>query len=194
MATGKSDPQGGAPASLSLGLVLGFYGLMGAAALVWRLWADGVLPWEESPGSAVLPLPGRAAAGLAVGAALVVASRVATARSAAGRALAAELGRLIGPLGTGRAVALALVSGLAEEAFFRGALQPRVGVVAATLLFAAAHFVPTRTLRSWALFALVAGAGFGALFAATGDLLAPFLAHALVNGLNLRWLGKRSAQ
>jgi len=133
----------------------------------------------------------RAASGLAVGAALVAASRVVTARTAAGRTLAAELGRLLGPLGTARAWTLALVSGLAEEAFFRGALQPRVGLVAATLLFGAAHFVPTPQLRSWALFALVAGAGFGALFAATGDLLAPLLAHVLVNGLNLRWLAQR---
>ena len=109
----------------------------------------------------------------------------------AGRALAGELARLLGPISLGRAWLFALASGLAEEAFFRGALQPRVGFLAATLLFAAAHFVPAAKLWGWALFALVAGALFGALFAATGDLLAPFLAHALVNGLNLRWLASR---
>jgi hypothetical protein len=193
MATGKSGPEGGAPAPLSLRLVLAFYGGMGALALVWRLGVDGVLPWAEGPSHAVLPLPVRAGAGLATGAALVAASRVWTARGAAGRALAAELSRLLGPLSAGRALVLALVSGLAEEAFFRGALQPRVGFVAATLLFGAAHFVPTPSLRSWALFALAAGAAFGGLFLATGDLLAPVLAHALVNGLNLRWLGERAA-
>jgi len=193
MATGKSSPQGGAPASLSLRLVLGFYGGMGALALAWRLAVDGVLPWAEGPAHPPLPLLVRAAAGLATGAALVAASRAWTARTASGRALAAELGRLLGPLSPGRAFALALVSGLAEEAFFRGALQPRVGFLAATVLFAAAHFVPTPQLRSWALFALAAGAAFGALFLVTGDLLAPVLAHALVNGLNLRWLGERGA-
>ena len=193
MATGKSGPQGGAPASLSLRVVLAFYGGMGALALAWRLGVDGVLPWAEGPSQDVLPLPVRVGAGLASGAVLVVASRAWTARTAAGRALAAELGRLLGPLSAGRACALALVSGLAEEAFFRGALQPQVGFVAATLLFGAAHFVPTPPLRSWALFALAAGAAFGALFVATGDLLAPVLAHALVNGLNLRWLGARAA-
>lgn len=191
MATGKSGPQGGAPATLSLPLVLLFYGGMAALAVIWRLAVDGVIPWREGPAETVLPLAWRVGAGLAAGAALVVVSRIWTVRSAGGRALAAELGRLIGPVSTGRAWLLALSSGLGEEAFFRGALQPQVGWFAATLLFAALHFVPTAQLRSWALFALMAGGLFGALFSVTGDLLAPALAHIVVNGLNLRWLGAR---
>jgi membrane protease YdiL (CAAX protease family) len=188
MATGKSGPQGGAPETLSARLVLGFYALMGAAALIWRWVADSVLPWAESPAPPALAIHERVAAGLAAGAALVVVSRVWTAHSEAGRALAAELARLLGPLSLGRAWLFAAASGLAEEAFFRGALQPRVGWLGATLIFAAAHFVPAPKLWSWAVFALAAGALFGALFAATGDLLAPLLAHVLVNALNLRWL------
>lgn len=191
MATGKSGLQGGAPETLSARLVLGFYTLMGAAALIWRMVADGVLPWAESPASPALPIHERVAAGLAAGAALVLVSRVWTARSDAGRALAAELARLLGPLSLGRAWLFAAASGLAEEAFFRGALQPRVGWLGATLIFAAAHFVPAPKLWSWAVFALAAGALFGALFALTGDLLAPLLAHVVVNGLNLRWLAAR---
>ena len=190
MATGKSGPQGGAPETLSARLVLGFYALMGTAALAWRIVADGALPWAESPAPPALPIHQRVAAGLAAGAALVVVSRVWTARSAAGRALAEELARLLGPVPLGRAWLFAAASGLAEEAFFRGALQPRVGWLGATLIFAAAHFVPAPKLWSWSLFALAAGALFGGLFAATGDLLAPLLAHVLVNGLNLRWLAE----
>jgi hypothetical protein len=191
MATGKSSPQGDAREPLSARLVLGFYALMGAAAVVWRVLADGVLPWAESPASPALPIHYRALAGLAAGGALVAVSRVWTERSAAGRALAEELARLLGPLSLGRAWLFAAASGIAEEAFFRGALQPRLGWLGATLIFAAAHLVPTRRLWSWSVFALLAGALFGALFAATGDLLAPLLAHALVNGLNLRWLAAR---
>jgi uncharacterized protein len=194
MATGKSAPQGGAREGLSARLVLGFYGGMGAVAAAWRLAVDGVLPWAEAPGAPVLPIHWRIAAGLAAGAALVALSRAWTARSAAGRALAAELARVLGPLSAGRALAFALASGLAEEALFRGALQPQVGAVAATLVFAAAHFVPAPRLRVWSLFALVAGAVFAALFAWTGDLLAPALAHGLVNALNLRWLGSAEGQ
>jgi hypothetical protein len=175
-------------------LVLSFYGLMAAVALVWRLAADGVLPWSEGPNERVLPFLWRVGSGVTAGLLLVWASREFTARSEAGRALANELGRLVGPLGPGRAFALAAASGLGEELLFRGALQPRVGWLAATLLFGAAHFVPMSKLRSWALFALAAGGLFGALFALTGDLLAPVLAHALVNGLNLRWLGAPASQ
>ena len=164
---------------------------MAAAALGWRLAVDGVLPWAEGPNEPVLPLLWRIAAGLAAGAALVAVSRVWTLRTDAGGALADELARLLGPISVGRAWLFALASGLAEEALFRGALQPRVGFLAATLVFAAAHFVPAARLWGWAVFALVAGALFGGLFAATGDLLAPFLAHTLVNGLNLRWLAAR---
>jgi hypothetical protein len=194
MATGKSAPQGGAREALSARLVLGFYALMGGGAVVWRLASDGVLPWAKAPGEAVLPIHWRIAAGLGAGAALVVLSRAWTARSEAGRALAAELARVLGPLSTGRALAFAAASGLAEESLFRGALQPQVGGLAATLIFAAAHFVPAPKLRVWSLFALLAGAVFGALFAVTGDLLAPALAHALVNAVNLRWLGSPEGQ
>jgi uncharacterized protein len=194
MATGKSAPQGGGRQALSARLVLGFYAAMGGGAVVWRLAADSVLPWAEAPGEPVLPIHWRIGAGLAAGAALVAVSRAWTARSEAGRALAAELARVLGPLSPGRAFAFALASGLAEEALFRGALQPQVGALPATLVFAAAHFVPAPRLRIWSLFALLAGAAFAALFAWTGDLLAPALAHVLVNALNLRWLGSPEGQ
>ena len=83
------------------------------------------------------------------------------------------------------------MSGFAEEAFFRGALQPRVGWLAASVLFGLAHFAPSRALLPWTGFAIVAGGILGGLYAATGNLLAPVLAHALVNALNLRWLSRR---
>jgi hypothetical protein len=195
MEAGKSDSRGaeepGRP--IPLRWVLIFYGLLGGAAVAWRLGVDGVLPWRISPGAEPAPLWLRLGLGLAVGLGLVAASREVTARTRAGQALAEELARLLGPLSTGRALAFALSSGLAEEAFFRGALQPRVGLVLATLLFAAAHYVPRPGLRAWSLFALAAGLLFGALFAWTGDLLAPAVAHAVVNALNLRWLTARKS-
>ena len=193
MATGKSTPQGAGPGGPSLRVhwVLIFYGLLGGAAVAWRLWADGILPWRASPSDPVSPGWLRLGLGVAAGLGLVAASRVATERTQAGRALASELSRLLGPLSERRAFGFALASGLAEEAFFRGALQPRVGLAAATVLFAAAHYVPRPGLRVWALFALVAGALFGVLFERTGDLLAPAVAHAVVNGLNLHWLARR---
>jgi membrane protease YdiL (CAAX protease family) len=193
MAAGKSDPPGGwrREEPIPVRWVLIFYGALGAAAVAWRLWADGMLPWRASPDTPLAPLWLRLGLGVAAGVALVAASRFATERSRAGRALADELSALIGPLSERRALGFALASGLAEEAFFRAALQPRVGLLAATVLFAAAHYVPRPGLRVWSLFALAAGGLFGALFEATGDLLAPAVAHAVVNGLNLRWLARR---
>ncbi|HXK23857.1 MAG TPA: CPBP family glutamic-type intramembrane protease, partial [Myxococcota bacterium] len=78
------------------------------------------------------------------------------------------------------------------EAFFRGALQPRVGLVFASALFAAAHFAPRREFLPWPFFAFAAGLAFGALFDATGNLVAPVVAHAGVNAWNLRWLAMRT--
>ncbi len=107
-----------------------------------------------------------------------------------GRALAQRLAEILGPLSGAQVVVLALASGLAEEAFFRGALQPRVGLVIASLLFGLAHLVPRRELAPWAGFAALAGVLLGALFDYTGNLLAPAIAHVLVNGVNLRWLSE----
>jgi hypothetical protein len=194
VAAGKSTPRGEAWSGQRIPVrwVVIFYGALGAAAVAWRFGADGMLPWRSSPDGPLPPPWLRLGLGLAAGLALVAASRLLTARSHAGRALAEELARLLGPLSEQRAVGFALASGVAEEAFFRGALQPQVGLLAATLLFAAAHFVPRPGLYLWSLFALVAGALFGALFEATGDLLAPALAHVVVNGMNLRWLARRT--
>jgi membrane protease YdiL (CAAX protease family) len=107
-----------------------------------------------------------------------------------GERLARALARLIGQRTLGECVALALVSGIGEEAFFRGALQPQLGLVGASLLFALAHFAPRRELLPWTAFSLAAGFALGWLFEATGNLVAPIVAHAVVNAINLRLLSR----
>ncbi|MFI5320345.1 MAG: type II CAAX prenyl endopeptidase Rce1 family protein [Myxococcota bacterium] len=189
------SPQAAArfgPLPRLLPLALAFYGALLGAAVAWRSLVDGVGPWTAGALSPPWPLGARIGAGVALGAALIGTSRVWTSRSEAGRRLAAELGRLVGGLSTPRVCLLAAASGLAEEAFFRGALQPRVGWLAASLLFGLAHFHPSRELRLWSLTAALAGLALGALFQASGDLLAPALTHALLNAVNLRWLARRA--
>ena len=170
-----------------------FYGLLLAGALVWA-YADGRSLWFASPEAALRGVHWLRdiALGLAVGGVLVIVSRVLTASSAAGRALAEALSQLLGRLGWGASLALAALSGVAEEAFFRGALQPHLGLVGASLVFGLAHFVPRRAFLPWPVFAVAAGLVFGALFERTGSLVAPVVAHAAVNALNLRWLGNRA--
>ncbi len=171
-------------------LALAFYLVVGALAVAWRMAVDGAWPWRAEPAPPPWPPVLRIGAGLAFGAVLIVVSRVWTTWSPAGRRLAAELAELIRGVSTGQALVLAAVSGLAEEAFFRGALQPRVGWLLASVAFGLAHFHPRPGLRVWSLASALAGLGFGWLFIASGDLAAPALAHALVNAVNLRWLGR----
>ena len=128
--------------------------------------------------------------GLAAGLLVIAASAELTARTRLGQALARALADAIGPLRTRDCLVLALSSGIAEEALFRGALQPRVGLVWASLLFALAHLVPRRELLPWSLFSLAAGFLLGGLYAATGNLVAPVVAHVVVNAVNLRRLSR----
>jgi len=116
-----------------------------------------------------------------------------TRHTGAGERLARALAAALGALPLSRCIGLALMSGIAEEALFRGVLQPRVGLVVASLLFGLAHFVPRRELLPWSAFAVLAGLLFGRLFDATGNLLAPTLAHVLINAVNLRLLSQRYA-
>ena len=179
-----------------VGIAVGFYAALALAAVAWRGLADGVLPLSppgRSPGGG-LDLFLDAAIGLGTGLLLVAASRAWTRRSRAGERLARALADALGPLSPAGVGALALASGVAEEAFFRGALQPRVGWLAASLLFGLAHLAPRRELWTWSLFAVLAGGLFGALFEATGSLVAPALGHVVVNALNLHWLAADAAR
>lgn len=82
-------------------------------------------------------------------------------------------------------VLLAVFSGVAEEAFFRGALQPVLGIGLTSILFGAAHFLPDRRFLIWTLWAIGAGFLFGFLYEWTGGLLAPMTAHVLHNAATL---------
>jgi len=82
------------------------------------------------------------------------------------------------------AVAVALVSGLAEEAMLRAFLQPVIGLVPAAVLFAVLHFVPDKRLWVWPVFALLSGLLLGGLFALWGYPAAA-AAHIVINAVAL---------
>jgi membrane protease YdiL (CAAX protease family) len=104
------------------------------------------------------------------------------------RELEATLRERLGPLTLGEAYGLALLSGVAEEVFFRGALQPAWGLLPATLVFAVLHSGRGRAMALWTSSALAAGALLGALMLWRGTLFAPIICHALVNAVQLRRL------
>ncbi len=168
-------------------LGLFFYAGLAAIAVAWRVGLHGENLLYASPGDAGrgVALLRDAGLGLALAAVAIGASDLLTRYSSAGRELARALGRAVGPLTLRQCLLLAAASGVAEEAFFRGALQPRVGWLLASLLFGLAHFVPRRELALWGAFSLAAGLALGALFELTGNLVAPVTAHVAINAVNL---------
>jgi len=168
-------------------LALWFYGGLGGAALLWRRGFQGQSLWLARPGAEIRWL-GDLLLGVLAGALVVLVSGWLARRTRAGELLARRLAEAVGPLAPRQCWALALASGLAEEAFFRGALQPVVGIWTASALFAAAHLVPRRDWLPWCAFSLAAGLLLGALVELSGNLVAAVVAHVLINGVNLNRL------
>ena len=170
-----------------------FYGVMGCIALIWRMSAssDSILTPGGPDSLAASGMISAAFAGLVVGLAAVGLSEWLTRGTKLGERLADLLGESLVGITAGDAILLALASGMAEEMLFRGALQPAVGIVWASLLFGACHFLPRRELAIWSVYAVLMGFAFGWLFEWTGNLLAPIVAHTVVNGINLPRLARR---
>lgn len=77
-------------------------------------------------------------------------------------------------------VVIALAPGIAEELFFRGALQPRLGILVAALAFAAVHTQYALTVDT--LLVLILGIGLGLLRRWLNTSTA-ITSHAVYNGL-----------
>jgi membrane protease YdiL (CAAX protease family) len=170
-------------------LALVAYAFLTAVALAWNAWSGR--PWaylDRSAAARGVEWGRDVGLGLAAAAVVIALSQVITARTRWGASLADELARVLGPLTLFECAALAALSGFGEEVFFRGALQPRLGWLGASVVFGLAHLAPRRALWPWTGFSLIAGGLLGALFAATGNLAAPIAAHAAINAVNLRLL------
>jgi membrane protease YdiL (CAAX protease family) len=96
-----------------------------------------------------------------------------------------ELAGMVGPVSVSEALLLAGLSGVGEEALFRGALQGVLGLPAASVLFALAHFPPRPVLWPWTVTAGVVGVALGLVTSWTGDILAAVAAHAGLNAVSL---------
>jgi len=197
--TGAGSSPEGSPAGPRTGpplvkAALAFYGALFGIALLWAALGGFDLRYASPEAAARGPAPLRdALAGALAAGVVILASGEFTRRTRMGDALARALASVLGPLRHSECWLLAVVSGIAEESLFRGALQPRVGLVLASLLFGLAHFAPRRDLLPWTVFSVAAGFLLGALFERTGNLIAPVVAHTLINGINLRLLAVRYA-
>jgi uncharacterized protein len=169
------------------------YGLLTAGAFTWVLTVRGTLDLYRHPAPPyrfpfVLGLLGGVALGIAVGMLIAWLSRWAVRRIKWAGALQSEFRSLLGLLPDGDIFLLAFLSAVAEEAFFRGAMQPTIGLVATSLVFGAMHLPVTKRFIPWTIEATALGFLLGALFWATGQLAAPLAAHFTINYENLHFV------
>ena len=190
----EDSEQGGPSPQGFVRSALVFYGILGCVGLFWRM---------STPGESILHPSGAAAPAMGLGLATVLGaslgllavgfSELMTRFTSLGEALADVLGEGLAGIGRADGILLAFASGIAEEMFFRGALQPAVGLFWASVAFGACHFLPRRELALWAVFAVAMGFALGWLFEWTGQLVAPIAAHVVINAINLPRLAQRGA-
>lgn len=102
------------------------------------------------------------------------------------KALDREFRLVLSPLRLDGAILIAISSGIAEEVFFRGLMQPVVGLVAASLFFGALHFPVNRRFIPWTMLATLMGFVLGYVYMATDSLVGVCVAHVTVNFVELR--------
>ncbi|MGE0787502.1 MAG: lysostaphin resistance A-like protein [Sandaracinaceae bacterium] len=126
--------------------------------------------------------------GLTLALVTIASTRALTRTTSWARRLHLSFREVLGELSGPSILALALASGLGEEAFFRGGLQPSLGFVLTSLLFGLVHVGPRRQFLAWTAWAVVMGFAFGAIFEATGSIVGPVVAHVGINYANLRFI------
>lgn len=170
-----------------------FYAVLMLVPLWWRAASEGPNLFYPEGFSGPDTLGGLII-GVVAGMLVVGISGAAMRRTGWGRGLAEGFAAILGRLSARDAWWLALVSAFGEEMFFRGLLQPWLGLTTTSILFGLLHFVPRRSMLPWTVFSLAAGFLLGGLFAFSGTLVAPIACHALVNAVNLRRIGRLAAR
>ncbi len=172
-------------------LAWAFYLVLAIAGVIWIGTSQGSIPLSLfiDPASWGVDL----GLGLIAGLALVALWDAGRRYVPAMRELEKLLAEQIGPLDPSEALALALISGFAEELFFRGAVQTSWGWGWSTVIFTLMHSGSGRAFRWWTLFAFVAALVFGGLTFYRETILAAVVAHAVVNSINLRRLASEVA-
>jgi uncharacterized protein len=91
-------------------------------------------------------------------------------------------GQLNGPLGI---AAVALIPGICEEVLFRGALQPRIGLVATALLFTSIHTQYGLSVDTLAIFMIAIGLGLVRKYANTTASCTCHVSYNLLAGIGI---------
>ena len=101
------------------------------------------------------------------------------------RELDQEFRIILSPMTLGGALVLAVGSGIAEETFFRGVMQPVFGLYVTSLAFGLLHYPMNRRLIPWTVIAIVMGFTLGLVYQTTDSLFAVAFAHGLINFFEL---------
>lgn len=167
---------------------LGVYASIVLLALLVGSWKD--LPLFRMPERATPDHSISFALGLVVALCTILATRWAVPRVGWFQSLHRDFRDLLGPLQRREIAIFAVSSGIAEELLFRGALVPLLGVIFSSLLFGLVHVAPHPPRWVWPAWAAVMGVIFAGLFAATGSLVGPMVAHVLINLVNLDYIDR----
>ena len=161
----------------------GFYFALAAVGAAWLHLADYSL---DCLISSTDQLAWDIGLGLLVGTFILGAWHIAERTIEAANRLTRELTDILPQVSGAGVAVLAATSAIGEEVFFRGALQSAVGPLFATAIFGILHGMFDRRFILWMVFATIAGAIFAMLTVVQGNIVAATVAHAFVNGINLR--------
>jgi membrane protease YdiL (CAAX protease family) len=148
-------------------------------------WVYGT-PWVAM--EPTLALAASAGLGLVLAGLVVLSTRLTVTRFAWAQHLHLELRPITHGLTAWQIVLIAGCSSLGEELLFRGLLQPWIGLLPQAVLFGIAHQLPGPSRWVWVCWAMLVGLACGAIFASTGSLIGPLIAHAVIKALNQTYL------
>lgn len=172
------------------GWIAGVYGSLSLAAVALSGWRGDLDIYRIEGTSTPLLVGLSPLIGLAVGLLVVFLSRMAVHRFDWARHLHRDFRDLLGELSAREIFLLAVASSVGEELFFRGALQPWIGLWPQAVVFALLHIGPGPRFLPWTVSALVVGVLFGLMFRWTGDLGGPIVAHFTINYMNLHFISR----
>ncbi len=164
-----------------------FYGFLFAVAWVWLQAGAIDVRALWTPRNLALEL----AVGIGAGVLLAGATPWFVRAVPVCRELEREFGWILGEQRAWECLYLAILSGVAEEFFFRGALHQAVGPWLGLVVFAALHWPVNGQFAAWPFTALVAGVVLTAERMWTGTLVAPVATHIIVNAVNLLRISRK---
>jgi membrane protease YdiL (CAAX protease family) len=174
-----------------------FYSSLAVSALIWVYAANG--SWQDliyhpdkmmTGQSLIAELLTGGSAGVAFGLGMAKLSKYLVYNFAWAKGMHIEFRGILGPLRNTDVTAFAAFSALGEELFFRGALQTSLGIIISSLIFGLLHIGPSKKFIPWPFQAVAMGFAFGGLFWLTGTIIAPVMAHFVINYQNLHFINR----